>query len=126
MILAIDCDGTIFKHRYPRLGEPIPGALDWLKRYQALGAKLILLTMRSDKELDDAVKACGEHGVEFWGRNENPEQKRWTNSPKVYAHRYIDDAAVGCPVLPDGDRVMVDWSLVGPLVEAELLKAGGR
>lgn len=43
---------------------------------------------------------------------------RWTKSRKVYAHVYIDDSAICCPVLTDssGQRVMVDWSIVGPEV----------
>lgn len=124
MILAIDFDGTIADHRYPKIGDPVPGAFAWLKRFQEAGALLILLTMRSPNRQDgvdslaEAVEFCRARGIEFWQVNENREQDTWTSSRKVYAHAYIDDAAVGCPLRrnfrDDGD--MVDWEIVGPMV----------
>lgn len=123
MILAIDCDGTICKHRYPDIGEEVPGAFMWLKKFQEAGAKMILYTMRSDGREDgfcplkEAVEWCREKGIEFWSHNENPEQSEWTTSKKCYANAYIDDNAIGCPLVsPDGERPFVDWSVVGPIV----------
>ena len=128
MIIAIDFDGTLVDHRYPLVGAPVPDALDWLKRWQSLGAKLILWTMRSDSRADgtrpltDAVNYCRRGGVEFWGVNTNPEQDIWTDSPKAYAHLYIDDAAFGVPLIrPAGfARACVDWAVVGPAVARRL------
>ncbi len=129
MILAIDFDGTLVDHQFPRIGEVVPGAFHWLKRFQELGARLILLTMRSDGRADgsnplqEAVDFCREQGVEFWAVNDNPEQSSWTSSRKVYAHAYIDDAAVGCPLIDNpGGSPFVDWDAVGPAVES-LIKA---
>ena len=34
MIIAVDFDGTIVEHRYPRIGEEIPFAVDTLKLLQ--------------------------------------------------------------------------------------------
>lgn len=66
--------------------------------------------MRSDNYLGEAVEWCKERGLEFWAHNENPGQSEWTNSPKVFANIYIDDAAHGCPLIcPDGQRPYVDW-----------------
>lgn len=129
MILAIDFDGTIVDHRFPRVGLPAPGAIEWMRRFQDLGAKLILWTMRSDSRedggnyLSEAVEHCRKYGIEFWGVNGNPEQASWTGSPKAYAHLYIDDAAFGAPLIhPEGfARPCVDWATVGPKV-VELLK----
>lgn len=133
MIVAIDFDGTIVDHRFPRVGSPAPGAIEWMRRFQELGAKLILWTMRSDGREDggnyltDALNHCRTYGIEFWGVNGNPEQKEWTGSPKAYAHLYIDDAAFGCPMIqPDGfARPCVDWAAVGPVVESRLKREGG-
>lgn len=115
MYIAIDFDGTCVTHDYPRIGKEI-GATKVLKRLVDAGHKLILNTMRSDKELQDAVNWFKKNGIELYGVNENPTQKRWTNSPKVYAHMYIDDAAFGCPLInaPElSNRQFVDWDSVG-------------
>lgn len=111
MYIAVDFDGTCVTHDYPRIGKEI-GATKVLKRLVEAGHKLILNTMRSGKELQDAIHWFNTNGIELYGVNENPTQKRWTTSPKVYAHMYIDDAAFGCPLINDpdfSDRPFVDW-----------------
>lgn len=112
MIIAVDFDGTLAVHKYPKIGEEVEGAIETCLELQKTH-KLILYTMRSGQTLDDAVKWCQERGLVFWGVNENPEQKDWTDSPKVYAHIYIDDAAYGCPLndVPN-ERPVVNWSKV--------------
>lgn len=130
MIIAVDFDGTIAEHEFPEIGAAVPGAFEWMKRWQEAGAKLILWTMRSDGRsadgkrengpvLTDAVEFCRANGVEFFAVNGNPGQTTWTQSPKCYAHIYVDDAAFGCPLISSrkaGKRPMVDWSRVGPQV----------
>lgn len=117
MIIAIDFDGTIVEHRYPEIGPVIPGAFEWMKRFQDHGLLLMLWTMRSSDELKQAVAFCAERGITFWGVNSNPQQHEWTDSAKQYAHLYVDDAAVGCPLIwHPGARPIVDWSAVGPAV----------
>jgi hypothetical protein len=129
MLICVDFDGTIVAHEFPDIGAPVPGAFRWMKAWQEAGAKLILWTMRSDgrdgegKEngpvLTDAVEFCRKNGVEFWAVNGNPQQASWTQSPKCFAHLYVDDAAVGCPLRENpkaGGRPMVDWDVVGPKV----------
>ena len=119
MYIAIDFDGTCVTHDYPRIGKDI-GAIEVLKRLIKSGHKLILNTMRSGKELQDAIDWFKENGIELYGANKNPSQKSWTNSPKVYAHMYIDDAALGCPLKMDlnlSDRPFVDWDGVLTLLK---------
>jgi hypothetical protein len=130
LIVAIDFDGTIVEHKFPKIGFAVPGAFDWMKKFQDAQALLILLTMRSDGREDggnylkDAVDFCKERGIEFWAHNNNPEQATWTASPKVYAHCYIDDAAIGCPLLRtvSDDGFMADWKKIGPMV-MKMIKA---
>jgi hypothetical protein len=132
-IFAIDFDGTLAEHKFPDIGNEVPGAFAVLKDLQAAGHRLILWTMRSDGRepdgspengpvLSDAVAWCKERGVEFWSVNGNPGQGSWTQSPKCYAHVYIDDAALGCPLRESFGvaRPMVDWAEV-----REQLVAGG-
>ncbi len=115
--IAIDFDGTCVAHEYPKVGRFI-GAERVLQKLVKAGARLILYTMRSDKELQDAVAWFAERQIPLFGINENPEQAAWTNSPKVYAHLYIDDAALGVP-LKHGfkdERPFVDWDTVDKLL----------
>lgn len=117
MIIAIDFDGTIVRHEYPAIGSEAPKAFEVMRRLQADGHKLILLTMRSGRELEQAVAFCESRGVKFWAVNENPEQAAWTSSPKVYANLYIDDLALGVPM----HLGTVDWFKV----EILLYRKGG-
>ena len=110
-IIAVDFDGTIVAHAYPAIGRENPNAFRVLKLLQEQGVKLILWTMRSGPSLTEAFQYCKDNGIEFWGYNENPDQKEWTGSPKAFAQIYIDDAALGCPLIWDQstNRHMVNW-----------------
>ena len=129
MYICVDFDGTVVEHRYPYIGKPVPHAIKWLKKWEQVGAKLILFTMRSDGQkegdlLREAVEYLESNGVKLYAVNHNPKQAKWSSSPKAYAHMYVDDAAFGCPLtLPKGfKRPCVDWSTVGPEVYKILSK----
>ena len=135
MVIAIDFDGTCVRHAYPKIGEEI-GAVPVLKRLVEEGHKLILYTMRSDikgispvtgKEenggLLDAIEWFERHEIELYAVQQNPSQKNWTSSPKCYAELYIDDAALGCPLItPYGEngkeRPFVDWRAIEMILES--------
>lgn len=119
MIIAVDFDGTCVEHEYPEVGMDVEGAVDVLKALRANGHRIILFTMRSGSKLDAALRWFKERKIELWGINENPEQKEWTSSPKVFADLYIDDSAVGCPIMfVDGARrPMVNWAKVRTQLE---------
>ena len=124
-VIAVDFDGTCVTHEYPGVGRSI-GAEPVLKELAALGARIVLWTMRSGPKLDDAVKWFAAAGIPLWGVQRNPEQSTWTDSPKCYAQVYIDDAALGAPLChPLGERPYLDWDgarillgLPNPKVEA--------
>jgi hypothetical protein len=118
MEICVDFDGTCVKHEYPNVGADI-GAAPYLKKLSVLGNKIILFTMRDGDHLADAVSWFKENGIPLYGVNENPTQKEWTNSPKAYGQMYIDDAALGIPLLRDPgehERPYVDWRKVGELL----------
>lgn len=110
MEIAIDFDGTCVTHDYPRVGKDI-GAIPVLKELILNGHKLILFTMRSGKELNEAIKWFSDNNIELYGKQYNPTQKDWTSSNKCYAQLYIDDAALGCPLISGSKSVrqFVDW-----------------
>lgn len=98
MIIAVDFDGTIVTHEYPRIGKEIPFAIDTLKRLQNEGHhQIILWTVREGELLDDAVNYCRERGLEFYAINSNyPEGELIENQPrKLHADLFIDDRNLG-------------------------------
>ena len=123
MIIAVDFDGTCTTHEYPRVGHDI-GAAPVLQKLVAAGHHIILWTMRSGRELEEAVQWFQERDIPLFGVNRHPTQKSWTKSPKAYAQLYIDDAALGCPLCqpqyPE-ERQHVDWKAVELMLENMLL-----
>lgn len=117
LYIGIDFDGTCVTHAYPALGEPLDGCLEVLTKLQDAGHKLILYTMRSGERLVEAREYLEDNGIKLWAVNENPSQKYWTESPKIFCNIYIDDAALGCPlVIPEKGRPQVDWSEIESLL----------
>jgi hypothetical protein len=127
--ICIDFDGTCTTHDFPRVGKDV-GAVPVLKELVENGHKLILFTMRSDIDevtipegsglcdvpynyLTDAINWFKQNGIPLYGIQANPSQHTWTKSPKAYGNLYIDDAALGCPlVYPKEGRPYVDWGKV--------------
>lgn len=110
--ICVDFDGTLVTHDYPKIGKELPGAVLTCKQLITAGHQLILWTMRSGKELQDAVQWCFERHIVLVGVNTNPTQKSWTTSPKAYASLYIDDAALGVPLNYNptfSNRPYVNW-----------------
>lgn len=102
MIIAVDFDGTIVTHAYPRIGKPIPFAIDTLKRLQQEDHhQLILWTVREGELLEEAVEYCRSKGLEFYAVNTNfPEETAEYHGPrKLTADLWIDDRNLGG--LPD-------------------------
>jgi hypothetical protein len=106
-IAVIDFDGTIVQHRFPDIGEPMPGAFEVMKELKEAGWVLVLWTCREDdghkisrQFLKDAVDFCEEHGIEFDGVNETPvefefRQEEGCLRRKAYGDVYIDDRNLG-------------------------------
>lgn len=124
MTICIDFDGTIVEHAYPAIGAPVPLALETMRELQEHGHSLILFTMRHGPTLQEAVDYVTKAGIKLYGINENPTQSSWTESRKVYGHHYIDDAAIGCPlVFKYQQRPYVDWKILSAMLrERGLLK----
>ena len=118
-VIAVDFDGTCVTHEYPQVGLDI-GASTVLKELIAAGHKLILWTMRSGDELEQAKAWFAAKGIPLYGVNTNPTQFRWTKSKKAYANLYIDDAALGIPLKfkrEKSERPFVNWKEVRAQLE---------
>ena len=120
-VIAVDFDGTCVEHNYPAIGMDVEGAVDVLRTLNKHGHRIILNTMRSGQRLEAAVRWFRDRKIELWAVNRNPEQEQWTTSPKVYADIYIDDSALGCPLifLESVRRPVVNWSKVRQLLESD-------
>ena len=67
--------------------------------------------------LIDSRRGFKENDIELYGINENPNQS-WSDSPKAYANYYLDDAAIGCPLIyPEEGRPYVDWIKIREILE---------
>ncbi len=93
-IIAVDFDGTLCENKWPEIGIPNEELIEYLKKRQANGEKLILWTNRVGDRLDEAVKWSAEKGLIFDAVNDNlPEivEAFGTNCRKIFANEYIDD-----------------------------------
>ena len=119
LVIAVDFDGTCVEHDYPAVGLDVEGAVKTLRDLNAKGHHIILYTMRSGTKLDAATNWFKRHNIALWGVNENPEQREWTSSPKVFADLYIDDSAVGCPIrfINGVRRPVINWSKIKAQLE---------
>jgi hypothetical protein len=123
MDIVIDFDGTCVTHEFPCIGKEI-GATPVLRDLADAGHRLILFTVRSNNPkknsymLDEAVEWFRERDIPLFGIQAHPEQKPWSASPKPYGDLYIDDRALGCPlIVPENDdRPYVDWKTVQKLL----------
>ena len=120
-VIAVDFDGTCVEHNYPAIGMDVEGAVEVLRTLNKHGHRIILNTMRSGQRLEAAVRWFRDRKIELWAVNRNPEQEQWTTSPKVYADIYIDDSALGCPLifLEGVRRPVVNWFKVRQLLESD-------
>lgn len=123
-----DFDGTVVSHAFPEIGINV-GAEFVLQDLVKNGHKLILFTMRCDHDFEpisdqpDIIAQGGPylthaidwfelHNIPLYGIQKDPEQYKWTSSPKSYARYMIDDSALGIPLLfvPQlSSRKFVDW-----------------
>ena len=108
--IAVDFDGTIVTHAYPKIGDPIPNATSVLRQLIRDGHKLILWSVREGQLLQEAVDYCKEHGVEFYAVNRDYPEELGTDktfSRKIKADVFIDDRNIGG---------RLDWELVYKMI----------
>lgn len=95
--IAVEFDGTIVNCKQSGIGDPIPEAIETLLNLKENGHLLILWTRRAGAELDDAIRYCQDHGLEFYTVNRNyPEEKlNDLQNRKINADFFIDHLNLG-------------------------------
>ena len=113
MIIAVDFDGTVVEHDYPKIGTERPHATEVLRKLMEDGHKLILWTVREGPLLDEAINWCMERGVQFASINESiyTDHREHAPSRKLHADIFIDDCNIGGPW---------DWELVYRMIHENL------
>ncbi len=96
-VIAVDFDGSIVEHKFPKIGKEMMFAFATLKQLQKKGHKLILWTFRDGELLDEAVAYCRDNGVEFYAVNKSYPEEVYdlSISRKINADIFIDDRNVG-------------------------------
>ncbi|MDD5813233.1 MAG: hypothetical protein SPJ79_00695 [Prevotella sp.] len=126
MIIAVDFDGTIVEHEYPKIGKEKIFATETLRQLINDGHRLILWTVREGELLDEAVEWCRQRGVEFYAVNKDfPEENISKNeqfSRKIKADVWIDDLNIGG--LPDWGtiyRIITEKKTLQQVMEEKLV-----
>lgn len=100
MIIAVDFDGTIVEHEYPKIGRAVPFAIETLLKLQKDGHILLMWSVREGRLLNEAVEYCESKGLKFYAANKNhPDEDPAKASRKLNADLFIDDRNFGG--LPD-------------------------
>jgi len=113
MTIAVDFDGTLVTHEYPRIGRPIPFAIEALKKLQQEDHhQIILWTVREGELLQEAIDYCKQKGFEFYAINSNyPEEAMVSKTAprKITADLFIDDRNLGG---------IPDWGIIYQMVHS--------
>jgi len=96
-IIAIDFDGVVCVHRFPRIGALLPGAKETITKLWDEGYYIIIWTCRGGVNLVDAIEFLKEWDIPYHKINENApfEMIGFKPFPKIYADIYIDDRNLG-------------------------------
>lgn len=118
-LIALDFDGTCVTHAYPVIGDRVPGFVEVMEAVKKASHAVVLVlnTVRCGLHLIEALDWLAQFADRIpplAAVNLNPDQSGWNNSTKIYAPIYIDDAALGAPLMPlwhaaVGDRPCLNW-----------------
>lgn len=125
--IAVDFDGTIVEHEYPKIGKEKLFAFQTLKEFEKRGARLILWTFRAGQELNDAVEFCRKNGIEFYAVNKSYPEEILDDSisRKIDADIYIDDKNLGgFPGWSEAWQMIFPYEEQEKMAERQIVNAG--
>ena len=95
-IIAVDFDGTLCRHAFPKIGEPHYDVIDAVRKEKKKGTTIILWTCRQGIYLEQAVEWCKNHNIPLDYVNCNTPDliEDWNrDTRKIVANEYWDDKA---------------------------------
>lgn len=103
--ICVDLDAVLAKYDgwkgVEHIGEPLPGAADFLRQIKALGARVVIFTTRTNA--DPAISGRTEsvdmltQRVRLWlDAHGLPYDEIYAGQGKPLASGYVDDRAVPC------------------------------
>jgi len=95
--VAVDFDNTLFITEYPRIIKPIQSVINYCLELKKNDWDITLWTCRDGQDLENAIKACKEIGLEFDYVNENQPSRILAfgnDCRKIGADLYIDDKSI--------------------------------
>ena len=95
-VIAVDFDGTIVEHEFPKIGPLKPNAKEVLQELHK-HHHIIIWTCRKGEYLQEALEFLKENNIPFDKANRNIDGIDFTSN-KVYADVYIDDRGLGCEI----------------------------
>lgn len=105
--IAVDFDGTLVEHRFPRIGlirdwvvKTIKRRKEHLRR-EGYTPYIILWTCRPGEFFKQAKEFCIENKLPIDFYNENPLVE-FETSNKIFAHEYWDDRAISVTTMGKG------------------------
>ena len=121
MIIAIDFDGTIVEHEFPKIGPLKKNAKVVINRLFDEGHDIIIWTCRTiqdnfkgqfESTLLHVMTFLDREGIKYTSINNNSPNIDFQPWPKVYANIYIDDRQLGG--IPD------DWEEIYRIIKISL------
>ncbi len=90
MIIAVDFDGTVVNHEYPKIGPLKEGVREALTAFKKAGHKIAIWTCRAGEEEREVRLFLNENKIPYDTVN-TPVQGSDLGTRKIYADVYIDD-----------------------------------
>jgi hypothetical protein len=103
--VCVDLDGVLAKYDHWRgvdhIGDPLPGAVEFLRRIKAAGARVVVYTTRTnaDPEICERIESAEKlaERVRLWLDAHGFEYDEiYAGQGKALAAAYVDDRAVPC------------------------------
>lgn len=92
LVVAVDFDGTIVDHAFPKIGVMKKGAREALQTLKLQGHTIIIWTCRTlPQHIAEAKRWLDEYNIPYDYFNENAPEAPYPCRPKIYADVYIDD-----------------------------------